>query len=212
MEEGDLITKKELLKLTGISYGQLYRWKRENLIPESWFIKRASYTGQETFFPREKILGRIAGILELKDKYSLEEVADMLSPELTNRIFNSGDLRDIRAFDSEVRETFEKNLGKSYFNFIELIFIFIVSKLIKESVISSLHIDEFIESMKNWFPVLNSTSFMLIVFEKDTVRFFLLARQDSRIFHDNGTREITSYDLDEVSKELNLILQDQLKK
>ncbi len=212
MEEGDLITKKELLKLTGISYGQLYRWKRENLIPESWFIKRASYTGQETFFPREKILGRIAGILELKDKYSLEEVADMLSPELTNRIFNSGDLRDIRAFDSEVRETFEKNLGKSYFNFIELIFIFIVSKLIKESVISSKHIDEFIESMKNWFPVLNSTSFMLIVFEKDTVRFFLLARQDSRIFHDNGTREITSYDLDEVSKELNLILQDQLKK
>jgi len=212
MEEGDLITKKELLKLTGISYGQLYRWKRENLIPESWFIKRASYTGQETFFPREKILGRIAGILELKDKYSLEEVADMLSPELTNRIFNSGDLRDIRAFDSEVRETFEKNLGKSYFNFIELIFIFIVSKLIKESVISSKHIDEFIESMKNWFPVLNSTSFMLIVFEKDTVRFFLLARQDSRIFHDNGTREITSYDLDEVSKELNLIIQDQLKK
>ena len=212
MEEGDLITKKELLKLTGISYGQLYRWKRENLIPESWFIKRASYTGQETFFPREKILGRIAGILELKDKYSLEEVADMLSPELTNRIFNSGDLRDIRAFDSEVRETFEKNLGKSYFNFIELIFIFIVSKLIKESVISSKHIDEFIESMKNWFPVLNSTSFMLIVFEKDTVRFFLLARQDSRIFHDNGTRELTSYDLDEVSKELNLILQDQLKK
>ena len=212
MEEGDLITKKELLKLTGISYGQLYRWKRENLIPESWFIKRASYTGQETFFPREKILGRIAGILELKDKYSLEEVADMLSPELTNRIFNSGDLRDIRAFDSEVRETFEKNLGKSYFNFIELIFIFIVSKLIKESVISSKHIDEFIESMKNWFPVLNSTSYMLIVFEKDTVRFFLLARQDSHIFHDNGTRELTSYDLDEVSKELNLILQDQLKK
>jgi len=24
----------------GISYGQLYRWKRKGLIPESWFIRR----------------------------------------------------------------------------------------------------------------------------------------------------------------------------
>ena len=29
-----LISKKELLDLTGISYGQLYRWKRKGLIPE----------------------------------------------------------------------------------------------------------------------------------------------------------------------------------
>ena len=87
MEESDLITKKDLLKMTGISYGQLYRWKRENLIPESWFIKKPSYTGQETYFPRDKILSRISGIIELKDRYSLEELADMLSPELSRKIF-----------------------------------------------------------------------------------------------------------------------------
>ena len=51
----ELISKKELLQQTGISYGQLYRWKREKLIPEEWFIKQSSYTGQETFFPREQI-------------------------------------------------------------------------------------------------------------------------------------------------------------
>lgn len=42
----NLISKRELLENTGISYGQLYRWKREGLIPEEWFIKRASFTGQ----------------------------------------------------------------------------------------------------------------------------------------------------------------------
>ena len=46
----NLISKRELLENTGISYGQLYRWKREGLIPEEWFIKRASFTGQECFF------------------------------------------------------------------------------------------------------------------------------------------------------------------
>lgn len=50
----DLISKKELLDLTGISYGQLYRWKRKNLIPEEWFIRKSSYTGQETFFQNNR--------------------------------------------------------------------------------------------------------------------------------------------------------------
>lgn len=50
--ESTQISKKELLDITGISYGQLYRWKRKGLIPEDWFIRRATFTGQETFFPK----------------------------------------------------------------------------------------------------------------------------------------------------------------
>ncbi len=52
----DQISKKDLLELTGISYGQLYRWKRKGLIPEAWFVKKPAFTGQETFFPRTEIL------------------------------------------------------------------------------------------------------------------------------------------------------------
>lgn len=69
------ISKKDLLKETGISYGQLYRWKRERLIPEEWFMKRSAFTGQETFFPRDKIIPRVEAILEMKERYSLEEMA-----------------------------------------------------------------------------------------------------------------------------------------
>lgn len=77
----DVISKKELLSATGISYGQLYRWKREQLIPEEWFIKQSSYTGQETFFPREQILERVRAIMAMKDSHSLEELAEMLASE-----------------------------------------------------------------------------------------------------------------------------------
>ncbi|MDR2587209.1 MAG: YhbD family protein [Coriobacteriales bacterium] len=72
------ISKKNLLTETGISYGQLYRWKREGLIPEEWFIKRSAYTGQETYFPREQALSRIRAILEMKDSCSLEEIRETL--------------------------------------------------------------------------------------------------------------------------------------
>lgn len=75
----NLISKKDLLAVTGISYGQLYRWKRQQLIPEEWFIKKASYTGQETFFPRESIISRVETILQLKDQYSMEQLAEMFN-------------------------------------------------------------------------------------------------------------------------------------
>lgn len=81
MEE-NLISKKELLEVTDVSYGQLYRWKRKNLIPEEWFIKKSSYTGQETYFPKEKILDRIAKIKDMKDDVSLDNLAQMFSPQL----------------------------------------------------------------------------------------------------------------------------------
>lgn len=87
--EFDLIAKKDLLDMTGISYGQLYRWKRKNLIPEDWFIRKSTFTGQETFFPKERILQRIEQILSLKDDKSLDELADIFSLSLTSDILLS---------------------------------------------------------------------------------------------------------------------------
>ena len=84
----ELISKKDLLQETGISYGQLYRWKRERLIPDAWFEKRSSYTGQETFFPRTLILERVHFILTHKDEYSLTELRELLSPESVSRSYD----------------------------------------------------------------------------------------------------------------------------
>lgn len=77
MEE-ELISKRELLELYNISYGALYRWKRMGLIPESWFIRKATVTGQETFFRREQICPRVELILKKKEKVSLEQLAEDL--------------------------------------------------------------------------------------------------------------------------------------
>lgn len=73
--EQELISKKELLEKYGISYGALYRWKRKGLIPEDWFIKKSTVTGQETFFPKALICERVELILNQKDEISLDELA-----------------------------------------------------------------------------------------------------------------------------------------
>ena len=79
--ETDLISKKDLLVQTGISYGQLYRWKRKGLIPEDWFVRKSTFTGQETFFPRERMLARVEKVLSMKDEdLSLDDIAEAVSP------------------------------------------------------------------------------------------------------------------------------------
>ena len=70
-----LISKKEVLQRYGISYGALYRWKRMGLIPEEWFLRRATPSGQETFFHTGQICPRIERILARPDAVSLESLA-----------------------------------------------------------------------------------------------------------------------------------------
>ena len=79
--EQELLSKKELLERYGISYGALYRWKRKGLIPEDWFIKKSTVTGQETFFPKILICERVELILGQKEDISLDELAGQLNQD-----------------------------------------------------------------------------------------------------------------------------------
>lgn len=119
----NLISKKDLLAITGISYGQLYRWKRERLIPEEWFIKQSSYTGQETFFPREQILSRIQSILDMKDKYSLEELARMLSPQKKDVSIRLDDLYGIEEIDEKLLNELKGMIGSKECGYMTVILI-----------------------------------------------------------------------------------------
>ncbi len=81
MSNESLISKKELLARYNISYGALYRWKRKGLIPDEWFIKKATSTGQETFFPEKLVCERIETIQSMKEDVLLDELAQKLSGE-----------------------------------------------------------------------------------------------------------------------------------
>ena len=105
MEE-NLISKKELLQRYGISYGALYRWKRKGLIPEEWFIKKSTVTGQETFFDEKTVCERIELIIAQKGDTALDDLASALAPSKTSekliivtpggtKTFTAEELRDI---------------------------------------------------------------------------------------------------------------------
>jgi DNA-binding transcriptional MerR regulator len=100
MGDEHLISKKEVLEEMGISYGQLYRWKRKGLIPESWFIRRSTFTGQETFFPKDRIVERIRRIKDMKGEHALDDLAEVISEHVNATLQVAfGQLRKLEWFD-----------------------------------------------------------------------------------------------------------------
>jgi hypothetical protein len=98
------ISKKDILRESGVSYGQFYRWKRMALIPEAWFRRRSTFTGQESFLPRGKVMERIRRIQELKDRYSLEEIAEMLSPDSVERTYSPAEVASMGWLSPQAKE------------------------------------------------------------------------------------------------------------
>ncbi len=83
-------------------------------------MKQSSYTGQETFFPREQILSRIQSILDLKDQYSLEELARLLSPEKAVTKITMEQLQDISEI-GHILTDLPRIFGKEEFDFLDIV-------------------------------------------------------------------------------------------
>ena len=138
-----MISKKDLLKKMNISYGQLYRWKREELIPENWFMKLSVSSGQETFFEEDLIIPRISKILELKDKYSLEELKDILNGTSNLNLYKVDSLSNFDIFNKKIlrfgdifmKKILKENLKdrKEDLNLNEVTFLYLLS-FIKEEL------------------------------------------------------------------------------
>ncbi len=188
MEE-DLISKKELLALTGISYGALYRWKRKQLIPEDWFIKKSTFTGPETFFPREKVLERIAKIQEMKENLSLDDLA---------QTFSGVPLEILVTPEELIREGFISNAvtglkqfapGKTL-DFYGVLYLGICDRLLKEGILNLSETDEVLEQLMSDFKSFEPAP-VLSVYRKMGITFSILWDEKSQIKVDRGSKEIT---------------------
>ncbi|GIP37962.1 hypothetical protein J31TS4_12420 [Paenibacillus sp. J31TS4] len=197
------ISKKELLQATGISYGQLYRWKRQNLIPEAWFRKQSSFTGQETYFPRDKILQRIAAIQQLKDQYSLEELSRLLSPERTNASYGNEEVERFAWYDAGTASQFERGLGKSRFSYHELLFLYAGCLLVKQGAAREADIDRLAACVRSWIPAMAGTDYRLLIWREGGRNTHLLASGAQTVLLDPAVPVAADFRLEELAKQLN---------
>ncbi|MCL6459847.1 MAG: YhbD family protein [Gorillibacterium sp.] len=201
MENDQWISKKELLQETGISYGQLYRWKRQNLIPDAWFVKQASFTGQETFFPKERILERVYAILDKKDIYSLEELAAMFSPEQSKRAFTYVEIgRWIDLESVSARALLDKYEGS--LSFLNLLFFYMGNRLEKNLIMDEQTADRWAEATLSWIPKMQGTGYRLIILGNEKADVFLLVEHGTVFMPEPSVQVLVDWDMDKEAKQL----------
>ncbi len=187
--ENELISKKDLLELTGISYGQLYRWKRKLLIPEEWFVRKSTFTGQETFFPRDRILDRIAKIKNMKEDASLDELADILSPTPTDLQVSRSALADGKIVSSAALELYESVSGKGdAFAFGDVLFVYLLDKMLQSGNISGEEGKILLSTLKEHFASFEGQHCDVIFLRKLGVSTCLLVTAPQQIYFDDATR------------------------
>ncbi|CUP81045.1 DUF4004 family protein [Clostridium baratii] len=202
----ELISKKDLLIQTGISYGQLYRWKRKNIIPEEWFIKKSVSTGQETFFPKDKILERINKILELKDEVSLDELANRFS---NNNVDNISLLRSYIVKENIVKlsilEMFEELMDEyEIYDENKLFSLFLYEDLINSALLNINEINNIVLENNDVFAKIEPNNKLLIK-RKLGVCFYYIIDKDEELFSDKEAKTIYEISLYEIINKIKSI-------
>ncbi|MGN5651920.1 YhbD family protein [Bacillus sp. Brlt_9] len=185
----DLISKKDLLELTGISYGQLYRWKRKNLIPEDWFVRKSTFTGQETFFPKEKILERIDKIQTMKEDLSLDELANMFSPSVSEILLTKEDVLHKGIASEPVLQFFIERTNKTTeFQFVDILYVYMLEELLQSGEISLEEGKMVLQVLcENYEAIKHKTCDLIIVRKLGISTCFLVSNVDDLIF-EKGTK------------------------
>jgi len=201
----DLISKKELLEICGISYGQLYRWKRKDLIPEEWFIKKSTFTGQETFFPKTRIIERIEKIKNMKGDLSLDDLANMLSPNLTELVLERNDLKE-REIVSDVTLDFYIALhgNSEKFIFEEILFLYVLDKMFKSGKIGFEEGKIVLKLLKDQYSKFKGKNCELIFFRKLGISSCCLVTQIGDIYFEDHVKLIETLNISESIEELKI--------
>ncbi|MDM5155233.1 YhbD family protein [Bacillus sp. DX1.1] len=187
----DLISKKDLLELTGISYGQLYRWKRKNLIPEDWFVRKSTFTGQETFFPKEKILERIDKIQTMKEDLSLDELANMFSPSVTEICLSKEDmLRKGIASESVIQFFIEQTNKAVEFQFVDILYLYILEELLQSGEISLEEGKMVLQVLHEHYEKMKQKNSELVVIRKLGISTCFLVSNVDDLFFEKGTKVV----------------------
>jgi DNA-binding transcriptional MerR regulator len=192
----ELISKKDLLELTGISYGQLYRWKRKDLIPEEWFVRKSTFTGQETFFPKEKILERIDKIQTMKENLSLDELADMFSPNVADLQLSKDELIKRNIVSEQVLKFYVENEnGSLNFDFSRMLEVFVIEKLLQSGEINLDEGKMLLQVLKDNRAFIKQKNSELVITRKLGVSSCLLLLNAEAFQFESGTKIVTQLSL-----------------
>uniref|UniRef100_UPI001033AD5F DUF4004 family protein n=1 Tax=Clostridioides difficile TaxID=1496 RepID=UPI001033AD5F len=173
----------------------------KNIIPEEWCIKKSAFTGQETFFPRDKILERIELILSMKEETSLDDIANMFMKKDINKEFDIDFILSKEVICNYTKEIFqnlykkEQSIGKK-----ELLILSIIEKFLVKSIITFEELKLIVNIIEENFTSIYNESGKIYLFRKFGVPFVVGCLDYKKVKFEKDVVKIIEVDL---TKEIN---------
>lgn len=202
--EPELISKRDLLQATGISYGQLYRWKRKGLIPEEWFVRKSTFTGQETFFPRDQVLARVEKILGMKEEdLSLDTIAEAVSPSLGEVNLQAEEAAERGIVSNAALDLYrEVHRSKKPLGFGELLTAYVLDRLLQSGDVSQDEGRMLARGLEETYSVCEGKSCDLVLVRKMGFSTCFLVTSAAELTFESGTKVIARLNLPACIEEL----------
>ncbi|HAU50302.1 MAG TPA: DUF4004 domain-containing protein [Clostridiales bacterium] len=202
-ENEELISKKQLLRVARISYGTLYRWKRMNLIPESWFIHKATKTGQETFLPRDRVLARIERIQDLKGELTVEQLQEIFSPNVKSFLIPVEDFVKLNLVSKISMTVFTSCFpDKKNMKFDDVFGVYVIDHLMRLSGIYLEDAKQILRMLSKYLASQPSKEYQLLLLRKLGVPMTLLVKEDEDILLEDNTEVVACANLSDFEEAL----------
>ncbi|MBO7563922.1 MAG: DUF4004 family protein [Clostridiales bacterium] len=202
-ENEELISKKQLLRVARISYGTLYRWKRMNLIPESWFIHKATRTGQETFLPRDRVLARIERIQDLKGELTVEQLQEIFSPNVKSFLIPVEDFVKLNLVSKIAMTVFTSCFpDKKNMKFDDVFGVYVIDHLMRLSGIYLEDAKQVLRMLSKYLATQPSKEYQLLLLRKLGVPMTLLVKEDEDILLEDNTEVVACANLSDFEEAL----------
>ena len=202
-ENEELISKKQLLRVARISYGTLYRWKRMNLIPESWFIHKATKTGQETFLPRDRVLARIERIQDLKGELTAEQLQEIFSPNVKSFLIPVEDFVKLNLVSKIAMTVFTSCFPeKKNMKFDDVFGVYVIDHLMRLSGIYLEDAKQVLRMLSKYLATQPSKEYQLLLLRKLGVPMTLLVKEDEDILLEDNTEVVACANLSDFEEAL----------
>ncbi|HOO61637.1 MAG TPA: DUF4004 family protein, partial [Bacillota bacterium] len=172
-------------------------------IPETWFIHKATTSGQETFFPKDRVLARIARIQTLKNELTVEQLQEIFSPDVKSFCIPIDDFMNLNLVSKLAMTAFTSCFPeKTSMIFDDVFSVYVVDHLMRLSGIYLEDGKQVLRMLSKYLAAEPSKEYQLLLLRKMGVPMTVLVRGEDDILLEDTTEIVACANLSDFEEAL----------
>ena len=171
-------------------------------------MRKSTFTGQETFFPKESILARIDKIKGMKEDRSLDDIAGMFSPVLSQMALTVEEIIDRKIVSrTAIQNYFGDKESSGVLSFQVLLSLYVLECLLQSGDVGLEEARNAVKSMEDGYSKFDGKACDLYVIRKAGISISILIPEISPVHLEQGVKIAAHLTIDRCAEKLKMLTQ-----